>query len=182
MAQPADRYSTVSLALHWGIALLVVMQIGLIMAHDATEGALSREFVAIHKANGLSILVLTLVRLAWRVRHPALPLPSATPAWQRYVARLTHVLFYVALIALPLGGWAASSAAQRPIDWFGLFNWPLLPLPADRELAGAFMDMHENGVKLLYVLILLHVGGALKHHFVDRDNVLRRMLPFLPKR
>lgn len=182
MAEPADRYSTVSLFLHWGIAVLVLLQILLIMAHDATDGPMSREFVQIHKANGLSILALTLIRIGWRVRNPAIPLPDATPTWQKRFARLTHVLFYVALIALPLGGWAASSAAQRPIEWFGLFNWPLLPLGPDRELAGAFMDMHRNGVKLLYVLIALHIGGALKHQFLDKDNVLRRMIPILPKR
>lgn len=179
---PPDRYSTVSLALHWGVALLVLMQIGLIMAHDATEGPMSREFVAVHKANGLSILVLTLIRLVWRARHPAMPLPTATPGWQRRFARVTHVLFYVSLIILPLAGWAASSAAERPIPWFGLFDWPLLPLPSSRDLAGALMDVHTNGVKLLYVLMLLHVAGALKHHFVDRDNVLRRMIPMLPQR
>lgn len=181
MAEPADRYSTVSLFLHWGIALLVLLQILLIMAADANESA-ARELVGVHKANGLSILVLTLIRLGWRLRHPAIPLPAATPGWQKRIARLTHVLFYVVLIALPLGGWAASSAAQRPIDWFGLFDWPLLPLGPDRDLAGAFMDMHRNGVKLLYVLIALHVGGALKHQFLDKDNVLRRMIPVLPKR
>lgn len=181
MAEPADRYSTVSLFLHWGIAILVLLQILLIMAADANESA-ARELVGVHKANGLSILVLTLIRLGWRLRHPAIPLPPSTPGWQKRVARLTHLLFYVVLIALPLGGWAASSAAQRPIDWFGLFDWPLLPIGPDRDLAGAFMDMHRNGVKLLYVLIALHVGGALKHQFLDKDNVLRRMIPVLPKR
>ncbi|HEV7352631.1 MAG TPA: cytochrome b [Brevundimonas sp.] len=182
MAAPTDRYSTVAIALHWGIAVLVLMQIGLYFAADAVEGPAARTFIDVHKASGLSILVLTLIRLLWRVRHPAPPLPAATPGWQRYLARITQVLFYVVLIALPLGGWAASSAAQRPIDWFGLFNWPLLPLPADRELAGALMQMHENGAKVLYVLLALHVAGALKHQFIDRDSVLRRMLPILPPR
>lgn len=182
MAASADRYSTVAIALHWGIAILVLLQIGLYFAADSVEGPVARTFIEVHKASGLSILVLTLIRLMWRVRHPAPLLPATTPGWQRYLARITQALFYVVLVGLPLGGWAASSAAQRPIDWFGLFNWPLLPLPADRELAGALMQMHENGAKVLYVLLVLHIAGALKHHFLDRDNVLRRMLPWLPPR
>ena len=182
MAEPRNRYSTVSLILHWGIAALVVTQIALITASDATEGPISREFVSVHKAVGLSILILTLVRLGWRVANPAIPLPAGNPRWQWLLARATHVLFYVLLIGMPLGGWAASSAAGREISWFGLFNWPLLPLPQSRELAGQFMNMHELGAKALYVLLALHVIGALKHHFVDQDNVLHRMIPFIPRR
>ena len=86
------------------------------------------------------------------------------------------------LIGLPLAGWAASSAAGRTLDWFGLFVWPNLPVPLDRSLAGTFMDVHKAGVKLLYVLLALHVGAALKHHLIDRDDVLGRMLPFLSRR
>lgn len=182
MAEPRNRYSQVSLILHWLIALMVIGQIALIMAHDATEGDLSRSFVMLHKSVGLSILVLTLVRLGWRIANPALPLPAEMPKWQALLARGTHVLFYLVLIGMPLGGWAASSAAGRDIDFFGLFNWPLLPISGGREVAGQFMDAHEMSAKLLYVLLAMHILGALKHHFVDRDNVLHRMLPFIPRR
>ena len=125
MAEPRNRYSTVSLILHWLIAPLVVTQVVLISA---------------------------------------------------------HVLFYVFLIAMPLVGWAASSAAGRDILWFGLFEWPLLPIGGGRETAGQLMDLHELAAKALYVLIFLHVAGALKHHFIDRDNVLHRMIPLIPRR
>ncbi|MBU1540880.1 MAG: cytochrome b [Alphaproteobacteria bacterium] len=182
MAEPRNRYSTVSLTLHWLIAALVVSQVLLIMAHDATEGPISREFVQIHKSVGLGILVLTLGRIGWRIANPAIPLPDEMPRWQRLLARATHILFYVVLIGMPLGGWAASSAAGREIVWFGLFEWPLLPIGGGREAAGQLMDMHELGAKALYVLIILHVAGALKHHFVDRDNVLHRMIPWIPRR
>jgi cytochrome b561 len=182
MAEPRNRYSTVSLTLHWLIAALVVSQVLLIMAHDATEGPISREFVQIHKSVGLGILVLTLGRIGWRIANPAIPLPDEMPRWQRLLARVTHILFYVVLIGMPLGGWAASSAAGRDIVWFGLFEWPLLPIGGGREAAGQLMDMHELGAKALYVLIILHVAGALKHHFVDRDNVLHRMIPWIPRR
>lgn len=182
MAEPRNRYSTVSLVLHWLIAALVVTQVVLISAHEATESSGSREFLNMHKSVGLSILVLTLARLGWRIANPAIPLPDTTPRWQKLVARGTHVLFYVFLIAMPLVGWAASSAAGRDIVWFGLFEWPLLPIGGGREMAGNLMDLHELAAKALYVLIFLHVVGALKHHFVDRDNVLHRMLPFIPRR
>jgi cytochrome b561 len=180
MAEPRNRYSTVSLLFHWGIAAAVLAQILLITAHEANEG--TRTFISAHKALGLTILVVTLARIAWRLMNPAIALPPGTAGWQRIAARATHVGFYLLLIGLPLGGWAASSAGGRDIDFFGLFNWPLLPLPQSRELAGQFIDAHEAGVKVLYVLLTLHVLGALKHHFIDRDNVLHRMIPLIPRR
>ncbi len=182
MAEPRNRYSTVSLAFHWGLALLVLIQVLLITAHDAIDGPMSRELVQIHKALGLSVLVLTLARIGWRMANPALSMPAGTPNWQRIAARVSHVGFYVLLIGIPLMGWAASSAGGRDITWFGLFNWPLLPIPQSRDLAGTLMDLHRAGVKLLYVLLALHVLAALKHQFVDRDNVLHRMIPLIPRR
>ena len=182
MAEPRNRYSTVSLVLHWLIAVLVVTQIGLIWAHEATEGPISREFVNIHKSVGLSILLLTLVRLGWRIANPAIPLPLEMPRWQKLLARTNHVLFYVLLLAMPLVGWAASSAAGRDIVWFGLFEWPLLPIGGGRETARDLMDVHEAAAKLLIFLVVLHMVGALKHQFVDRDIVLHRMTPLTPRR
>ena len=182
MAEPRNRYSTVSLVLHWLIAALVVTQIVLVTAHEATEGSASRELLNLHKSVGLSILVLTLVRLGWRIANPAIPLPMEMPRWQKLLARTNHVLFYVLLIAMPLVGWAASSAAGRDIVWFGLFNWPLLPVGGGREMAGNLMDVHEAAAKLLIFLVVLHIVGALKHQFIDRDNVLHRMIPLIPRR
>jgi cytochrome b561 len=109
-------------------------------------------------------------------------MPVDTPRWQRIVARVTHIGFYVLLIGMPLGGWLASSAAGRDISFYGLFNWPLLPIGGGREAAGFFMDGHELAAKFLYVLLFLHVAAALKHQFLDRDNELRKMLPFIPDR
>lgn len=179
MSEPRNRYSTVSLILHWLIAALVIGQVLLIMAHDATD---SRSFVDWHKFNGLSILVLTLVRIGWRLANPALPAPPGTPAWEKFAARAVHVMFYVVLLALPLTGWFASAAAGRTVEWYGLFNWPMPPIGGGRETARSLMGLHGMAVKLLYVLIVLHVGAALKHQFLDRDNVLHRMLPLIPRR
>ena len=180
MAEPRNRYSAVSLLFHWGIAAAVLAQVLLITAHEANEG--TRTFITAHQALGMAILVLSLARIGWRFMNPPLPMPPGTPGWQKIAGRATHIGFYLLLIGLPMGGWAASSAAGRDIDFFGLFNWPLLPLPQSRELAGQFMDAHEAGVKVLYVLLALHVLAALKHHFLDRDNVLHRMIPIIPRR
>lgn len=179
MAEPRNRYSIVSLILHWLIAALVVTQVALITVYESTE---SRDFVNAHKSVGLTILVLTLVRLGWRIANPAIPLPDTMRRWEKWLARATHVVFYAFLIGMPLVGWAASSAAGRDVQWFGLFPWPLLPIAGGREMAGQLMDMHELAAKALYVLIALHVAGALKHHFIDRDNVLHRMVPWIPRR
>mgnify|MGYP003150155675 CR=1 FL=1 len=178
MAEPRNRYSQVSLILHWLIALMVIGQIGLIMAHDATDGDLSRSLVMLHKSVGLSILVLTLVRLGWRIANPAIPLPAEMPKWQALLARGTHVLFYLVLIGMPLGGWAASSAAGRDIDFFGLFTIPPLPVGENGDLAGRIFDAHALGGTVFLALIVLHVLGALKHTFVDRSGGIFRMLPF----
>ncbi|MGH7019945.1 MAG: cytochrome b [Brevundimonas sp.] len=182
MAEPRNRYSTVSLILHWVIALAVVAQVVLIVAHDATEGPLSREFVQTHKAVGLTILVLTLARIGWRLANPLIALPVEMPKWERVLSRTTQISFYVVLLVMPLTGWLASSAAGREISWFGLFQWPLLPIGGGREAAGRFMDVHEAVALLLFLLIFLHVAGALKHQFINRDNVLHRMIPIIPRR
>ena len=183
MNEPRSRYSTVSLILHWGIALAILTQVLLITAHEATEGErISREFVEVHKALGITILLATLFRIVWRLMNPAPPLPAGMKPWEKVAARVTHVGFYVLLIFMPLSGWAAMSARGRDISFWGLFDWPLLPIEGGREMARTILDRHEMGMKVVYVLVALHVIAALKHHFVDQDDVLRRMLPFLPKR
>lgn len=178
MTETRTRYSAVSLALHWVIAALVVGQILLIAAVDQ-EGPNMRTWAMLHKADGIMILLLTLVRIGWRVTHPMIPLPAGTPRWQGLIARTVHVLFYVVLIALPMTGWLASSAMDRPMPMYGLFDWPLLPIEGGRAVAGPMMDIHRALAKSLYILLILHLAGGLKHYFIEKNNVLQRMLPFL---
>lgn len=179
--EPGPRYSLVSLTLHWLIAALLVGQILLVNAAEA-EGPNAGTWMMLHKSGGMAILILTLIRIGWRLKHPAIPLPATTPTWQRVFARATHVAFYAALIVMPMTGWLAGSAAGRGFDFYGLFPWPLLPVGGGRETAGAMMNIHDLVVKGIYVLLALHVLGALKHQFVDRDGVLARMVPGLPTR
>lgn len=182
MQEFANRYSAVSIALHWALAALVVTNVWLGGRMEDAEGAARVDLLSAHASVGISVLVLTLIRIAWRLTHKWPPLPGGTPGWQRVVARITHAGFYVLLIAIPLFGWAAVSAAPAiaRLEVFGGVAWPLLPVGSDADLSGLLGETHKVLVKAAYVLIVLHVLGALKHHFLQRDQVLHRMLPLVP--
>lgn len=142
----------------------------------------------LHKSFGILILVLSLGRLGWRLTHPAPPLPAHMAAWEKTVAHATHWTFYALMIGVPLGGWALVSASpfNVPTMLFGQIPWPHLPFfqgVEDREATADFIHgMHDFGAKLMLALVVLHVGAALKHHVIDNDDVLARMLPLVRKR
>ncbi|QYU66362.1 cytochrome b/b6 domain-containing protein [Leptolyngbya sp. 15MV] len=171
-----QRYSTVAMTFHWVIAVAVIVNWRIVEAAEHAAPAEAGALMANHKALGITILVLSIGRLLWRFTHPAPPLPGA--GWERALARTVHVVFYVLLIGLPLGGWLAGSFARRGFEWFGLFDWPLLPVPESREMAGTIIEMHALGGQVLLLLVVLHIAGALKHTFIDRIGGLSRMLPF----
>lgn len=170
-----DRYTRVAILFHWTIAAMILFNLWLGLFHDS----LPREWkvMPVHKAMGLTILVLSLARLAWRLTNPPPPLPLGTPRWERVIATVTHRAFYVLMIALPLTGWAMASGGdpRRPLDWFGLFPIPYLPV--DRATAGLGHDAHGVLGTLMTALVALHIAAALRHHFVRRDGLLGRMLP-----
>lgn len=177
MRERYERYSTVSILLHWLIALLVVGNVvgGLMMGEN-------RAIVPVHKSVGITVLLLTLVRIGWRIAHPLPPLPDRMPGWERGVARFTHFAFYVLLLAVPLLGWATVSAGRGTGNLFGVIPWFDLPLAKSRELSGSLGAVHENLVWLTLILVAFHIAGALKHHLADRDVVLSRMLPLVGRR
>lgn len=181
MRESEQRYSLVSILLHWGIAALLLANI---LVGGWMEDAAPAEklgWYSLHKSIGISIFTLTLMRLGWRIGHPWPELPATMPLWERRLARGTHITFYMALLAIPLLGWAAASASGAPTThWFGLFPLGNLPMPQSEALGDWLGDAHKLLIKATYVLIALHVAGALKHHFLDRNNILRRMLPILP--
>ena len=163
----AGRYSGVAILFHWTIAALVLanLWIGLICGS-----------MPVHKAIGITVLVLTLGRVGWRLGHAAPPLPPGTPGWERTAAHATHLLFYLLLLVLPLSGWAMSSGEKRyPLDWFGLFPIPYLPISP--SLAHLGHEAHEVLGFVMLSLVALHVAAALRHYFLLRDGVLARMLP-----
>lgn len=172
-----QRYTKVASALHWLIGGAVLVNIALAMLTEGLPRETRGALMGIHKALGIAILGLTLLRILWRLGHKPPPLPPTVAGWERVLSKATHFLFYVLLLALPLSGWAMSSAADRPIDFFGLFMLPSIGAP-DKALAEAMHERHEVMGLMMLALALLHIAAALKHQFVNRDGLLGRMNPF----
>ncbi len=178
LKNPADRWGAVSQFLHWIIVAVLLVQAIIGLTLESVPKSPSYFWVFnTHKSLGLTLLALMLIRLAWRL-YAGAPTPLASiPAWQRLLAKVTHGMLYVLLIAMPLSGWLFDSASGlRPLRWFGLFEVPKLvdPNTGLREIA---RDAHGWIFWALAVLILMHVGAALYHHYFVGDNTLRRMLP-----
>ena len=175
------RYTLVAMALHWvlGLAILGLFAVGVYMA-DLPFSPLRLKLYNWHKWAGVTILVLSVLRLLWRLTHrpPALPqsVALAMPAWQTRAYHATHHIMYALFFAVPLIGWAYSSAAGFPIVWFGQIALPDL-LPVNKELAELIKPLHELSAFALVGLAGLHIAAALKHQWLDRDGLLLRMLP-----
>ncbi|MXP30055.1 cytochrome b [Porphyrobacter algicida] len=172
------RYSVVAMLFHWTIAVLVILNWRLAENAHHAKGAAGAALMGDHKAFGILILVLTLGRLLWRLGHPVPPLPTNYANWEKIVARTTHVIFYVLLIALPLGAWIANSLGGRSIDFFGWFTIPPLPIGQNKGLSREIFELHGTFGMILIYLVGLHILGALKHTFFDKDGGIFRMLPF----
>ncbi len=173
-----QRWGALAQTFHWVIVVLLVIQVTLAeMADDLPAGMRKLTLLARHKSVGITILALVILRLAWRAadEHPALP--ANLKPYERTLARLTHLALYVLLFAMPLTGWTMSSARGFPVSWFGFFTLPDL-VPKSRPLYEALLITHQTLAWFLFAVVALHVAGALKHHFVHKDDVLRRMLPF----
>ena len=177
MTAPTEpRYSSTAIAFHWllALALLTSFSVGLYMA-DLPVSPQRLKLYNYHKWSGVTILLLSALRLAWRLTHrPPADLPA--PAWQLRAAHLTHFAMYLLFFAVPLVGWAYSSAAGFPVVWFGVLPLPDFISP-DKALAKAIEPWHGALAWALAALAALHVAAALKHHFIDRDGLLRRMMP-----
>ena len=188
-ATPPVRYNGVAMALHWLIAALLVTNIAVAWYFNTLTGLPKIAPVQWHKSIGITVLLLSLARLAWRMISPPPPLPPTVIGWPRRVAGAVYVLFYVVMIGLPLSGWALSSASLiirfKPILLYGLVEWPAiaplshLPPAPMKQAHEAFVAVHGILGKLAYVLIALHVGAALRHWLMLKDGVMGRMVPFL---
>jgi len=180
----ATRYSLVAIALHWAMAALLVSMVfyGWWMedlAHDpGADPAYVSSVYQWHKTAGILILVLTAVRIAWRLTHPVPPLPEKMSRLEKIAARGAHAAFYALMIAMPLAGWITASASGLPTYLFdtAALSLPALPVPqtqAFHELSGS---VHGAGGWAILILLTIHALAALKHHFIDRDAVLRQMI------
>jgi cytochrome b561 len=177
-----QRYGTVAMTLHWLIAAAIIgmLVVGKYMHGLPDSDANKFALYQLHKSFGITILALTLVRVGWRLMHPAPPLPATMAWWERRAAHASHFLLYALMLGLPLTGWlrVSTDTLQIPTLWFGLFEVPALPFGASDRLSHLAHDTHELLGNTMILLLLAHVAAALKHHFWDRDNVLKRMLPF----
>ncbi|GAA0733041.1 cytochrome b [Sphingomonas japonica] len=170
------RYTGGAIAFHWSIAVLVLVNVAIGLFGESLLAGIPNQ-MPVHKAIGITVLVLSIARTGWRIAHPAPPPPATLPGWQRLAARISHGAFYILLIALPLTGWLMVSGTEkrRELSWFGLFDIPYLPVGTAAGDAGH--ELHEMLGLLMAALIVLHVAAALRHHFVLRDGTLARMLP-----
>jgi len=174
-ATPAAKYSPLAKLLHWSIALLIIVQLGI----GWTMPEVHRETlpvgeIAWHLTVGVTIILLVAARVLWRLARPPLRSDDGR-GWLVRAARATHALLYVLMIVVPLFGWANASSR----DWaVGLASWLRLPqiVPAGSTLGHALGDVHANLAVVLAVLIGLHVAAGAYHHFVLRDDTVRRML------
>lgn len=162
--------------LHWTIASLIALNFVLIWTSEDLPRPERMQLMANHRAVGITVLLLSLLRLAWRLTHRYPELRQGLHMWEKALTRFVHTAFYVLMIGMPLTGWMMSSS-RGPVSVFGVFAMPALPVG---EAAGDLAhDTHELLGTVMLVLVALHVLGALKHHFVDRDGTLGRMIPFV---
>ena len=173
----APRYTGVAIALHWliGLAILVSLGVGLYMV-DLSLSPSKLRLYSWHKWAGVTIFSLVLIRCTWRITHPTPPLPTVMPKWQRVIAEGTHYVLYALMIAIPLTGWLMSSAKGFQTVYFGVLPIPDL-LDKNKELGETLTLVHRYLNYTMIAIIVAHIGAALKHHFIDKDDILRRMLP-----
>lgn len=183
--QSAERYTNPAIIFHWVVAVLMLVNIGLALCFDHVPQGWFRPLIETHKSIGMTVLGLAVLRLSWRLSHPAPSLSLSYPRWQRYLAQCVHIVLYGLIFIIPLSGWAYDSAwakaAQVKLRWFWLFDLPrmgwIMSLPPEtkRGFRMIFGDVHAYSVYGLYAFVALHILGALKHQFVDKDPLFQRM-------
>lgn len=189
-ANTRDQYGSVAIALHWLIALAIIVNIALGLYFSDLPRSDPNKFLLVqtHKSIGLTVLVLSVTRVIWRLINPVPPLPRSMHPALRVLARSTQFLLYFLIVAIPLSGWAlvSSSPLGLPTMYFGWFPWPHISYFADlpraqkMPLVREFAAMHVFLAWSAIGLIPIHVAGALYHQFIRRDVVLSRMLPGMP--
>ena len=173
-----QRYTHTAMVFHWLVAVLIVgtFSLGLVMTDIPGLTPTKLKYFSWHKWAGVTVLTLATLRLLWRLANPAPAYPSGMPGWQQRAAHGLHVLLYVLIFAVPLSGYFYTLAAGVPVVYFGLVQLPLLIAP-NPELKPLLKGLHYWLNMVLAGAVGLHVAAALKHHFIDRDSVLKRMLP-----
>ncbi len=183
----SSRYTGVAMILHWIVAALLILNVALGLSADYISDAYIRSVIDLHKSIGITVLGLVLLRILWRISHKPPAMPKTYAPWERLAAHAAHGALYVVILALPVSGWMHDSAwkgaASHPIYLYGLIPWPRIGWienvePHHKEtLHTVFFSVHVYAAYALYALLALHIIGALKHQFWDREPELQRMLP-----
>lgn len=169
------RYGSVAKLLHWGMALIIIGLIGLgLYMTDQPDGDPKWALYDLHKTIGAGVFVLLLVRMMWRKLSPPPALPDTMKAWEKLAAHAGHVLLYACMLGLPLTGYLDSSFGGFHLSFFGLFDVPMI-FAKNETLFELFAAAHTYIGYALIAILLGHIGAALKHHFIVKDDVLRRM-------
>ena len=181
------RYTRIAVLFHWLIALLIVSNVLLIWSLSLLPESAERPVVDLHKSFGLTVLGLAIMRLLWRLTHTPPAMPASYRPWERRLAHSAHWILYGLIFCLPLSGWLHDSAwkdaASHPLILYGFIPWFRLGVVANLDptakeaMHGLFGQIHTSLAYVLYAMYVLHVGGALKHQFWDREPELQRMLP-----
>jgi cytochrome b561 len=185
VTEPVRRYTRVAALLHWFIAALIGVNVALGFTADWFPDDWVRPVIDLHKSFGLTVLGLVLLRILWRLSHPPPPLPASYPRLERAGAHLAHAALYVLILLLPISGWlhdsAFKDAAAHPLRIFWVIPWFRIGAIADldpatkEEVHEAFFALHVWAGYALYALVTLHILGALKHQFIDREPEFARM-------
>jgi len=177
LRETEESWSTPAKLFHWLMALLIFVQIPLgLMAANWRVSPTKLNLFFWHKSTGMLLLALVALRLLWRLSSRVPALPAEMPAWERASAHASHFLLYALMIAMPVTGWVVQSASNIPFRIF--YTIPLPPIVApDKALADLFTLVHRGLFVALALVLVAHIGAALRHHFVKRDAVLVRMLP-----
>lgn len=178
MRNTSDQYGLVSRALHWVIVLGIIAQYFLAEA-DRPESAPTGSMTPMnwHMSIGIALLALAALRVLWRVYGGAPEWPEQMRSYEKRLAKIVHLTLYALLFAIPISGWVLSSIEGESLRFFGWFDLPALAQPGSRQRAHQVEEVHEVLFNILFGLAIVHLIAALKHHFIDRDDVLRRMLP-----
>jgi cytochrome b561 len=170
-------YGSVTKFFHWSVFLLVATMLIVGFFMEDFPADIQPMTYMLHKSTGLLILILMICRLFWHWMNKVPVFPDAMPTWQKFVARAVHWLLYVILLAMPLDGWIMATASGRAPVFYGLISLPFPGIEESKALAHKLADLHEFFAYALLFLIALHVLAALKHHFIDKDDILKRMMP-----
>lgn len=183
----AARYTRLAMVFHWVIAVLITINVALVLTVDALPDTFERPVINLHKSIGLTVLGLAIMRLLWRLTHPAPAFPPGYALWERKSAHAAHIVLYVLIFLMPITGWIHDSAWKgaptHPLNLFGVIPWFRIGIiahqdPATKEqIHSLFSAIHSSLAYVLYAMVAVHVAGALKHQFLDRQPELQRMWP-----